>query len=80
MMYRVLYKKFFDVQKGFALVEDVIDADSYDVREGCLTFYRRPPSASSAISTVPPIMSLPPTFWFIVEPADVPASSTLVLP
>lgn len=82
MRYRILYKRWSITANSLVLVEDVIEADHYDVEQGVLTFWKEDAARDGGYR---PFMSLPPTYWIIVEPADIaiveqPKQPSIVVP
>jgi len=82
MTYRVLYKRFFDTTKNFMLVEDTIEADNFQVVEGCLIFNRtvQVPETKDcgAYEIKQNIVAIPPGFWF--PPVEPVSAQSLVIP
>ena len=70
MTYRVLYKKFSEMNKGFLLIEETIDAASFSIIDGALVFHREFPVLRSDYPDLRPVWAVPPTFWVSVEPAE----------
>lgn len=72
MVYRVLYKRISDAVKQVVIVESEVTADDFGISDGALVFY----NSGQAIMTIPS------TFWFLVEPAEAPSTpgSSLVVP
>lgn len=60
MKYRVVYKRYSDMQKTMLLVEEDIAAENITVMDGCLVFV----DADGVV-----IRAIPPALWAGVEPA-----------
>lgn len=78
MLWRVVYKRFSPATEKFILVEADLETDYHTVTEcGALVFGMHGAGGG-------PMITIPPTFWLLCEPADSPVTpggkSLLVAP
>ncbi len=83
MTYRIVCKKFSEMKNGLVIVEQEIEANTFQILDGNLVFCDEHLDQLGNSHLIP-FMAFPPTLWIIVEPANMPApppeGQTLVIP